>query len=89
MFSLKVFLNRAKIFISNITLDNVRHFVVGHYRVFIKNQYSKHFNDTKIDDVMFKVAQCPDCYMIGECQHCFCSAEEMFHSDKPCPKGKF
>jgi len=80
---------KIKNFVQNLTLSNAYHFVVGTYKTFIQRQYSKHFNDTHIEDVKFKVSQCPECYLNEECTECGCSATEMFNSNKPCPKGKF
>lgn len=63
--------------------------IQGYYRRWIKKQYNKHFNQDSIDDMLFKVASCPDCYLNGSCLNCGCPMNEMLTTNKACPDGKF
>jgi hypothetical protein len=37
----------------------------------------------------YKKVLCNDCWKEGACVVCGCDIEDMFNSDKPCPKGKW
>ena len=37
----------------------------------------------------YKKTVCNDCWKAGYCLSCGCDIEDMFNSDKPCPRGKF
>lgn len=38
--------------------------------------------------ILDKVANCPICYRLGECQRCGCDFEDVIASDKKCEKFK-
>ena len=42
-----------------------------------------------LSTIEYKQLRCPDCWENTECLECGCNIEEMFLSDKPCPKGRF
>lgn len=69
--------------------------VQGKYRRFVKRQYNKYFSDDNIDDMMFKVSQCPRCFQNGSCignegeEGCGCNFRELITTNKKCPNGRF
>lgn len=73
----------------DITLNNIRRVIQAKYKKFIKGQYNKYFNQDKIDEMLYKTAQCPNCFMNGSCLECGCDFKEMITTDKKCPNDKF
>lgn len=61
----------------------------GYYKDFIRKEYNKYFDKDGIDDLLYKVSQCPECYQNGNCLQCGCPINKMLYSNKSCPNGKF
>lgn len=75
--------------LENYTLTNLQHIIVAKYKKFIKHQYTRHFNDNKVDDMLYAVFKCPDCYENNSAKCCGCSFKDMILSDKKCKLKKW
>lgn len=83
--------------LKNLKISNLYYLIQGYYKEFIKTQYNKYFDEDGIDDLMYKAAKCPQCYLAGECignykgdpKACHCAFTELANSDKKCPHGRF
>lgn len=65
-------------FIKNIKLSNLYHIVQSKLR-----QMSKPLPD---EEILAKVADCPQCFNAGECLRCGCDFHDVVASDKQCKK---
>jgi hypothetical protein len=70
-------------------IKNIPYIIEGYYKSLIRKEYQKYFGKDNIDDLLFKVSQCGDCYQNGNCIKCGCPMKEMLYSSKSCPNGKF
>lgn len=75
--------------LSNYRLKNLKYIIVAKYKKFIRKEYQRIYDKDSIDDMLFKVSQCPDCYLNGSCLKCGCDFKEFITTDKKCPDGKF
>jgi len=61
----------------------------SYYKAFIVRQYEKLIDNKSIDDAMYRVYKCPDCYVNGSCYDCGCPFLEVALSEKSCKNVKF
>lgn len=84
-------INKIRTFLSNLTLSNAIHFVVGHYKRFIYDEFARMYEQDDVEKLLNKAASCPECVNNGFCVNsdCECPIVEVMLSDKPCPNGRF
>ena len=75
--------------IKEITLKNIKYVIQAKYRMFIKREYNKYYSQDKVDDMLYKVASCPECYSNGIMECCGCVFKEALLTNKSCKNGKF
>ena len=78
-----------KQFITNLTIQNIKYFIQGKYKSFIQKQYNKHFTQDSIDEMLYKVSQCPTCYLNNSAECCGCNFIDMIKTNKHCKNGNF
>lgn len=75
--------------IRNYKLKNLWYIIVAKYKKFIKREYNRVWGEDEIDEMLFKVSQCPKCYLNGACIKCGCDFKELITTNKKCPDGRF
>lgn len=78
-----------KQFLGNVKIQNVKYIISAKYKKFIKQQYNKYFSEDKMEEMMYKVSQCPKCYLNNSAECCGCNFKEMITTDKKCGYGKW
>jgi hypothetical protein len=78
-----------KQFIKNIKFKNLKFIIQAKFRKFIIKEYSKIFNEEKIDDMLFAVYSCPKCYENNVMECCGCNFKEAITTGKKCKNGKW
>lgn len=78
-----------KQFIKNLKFKNLIYIIAAKYKKFIRKEYNKYYESDKLEDIYFKIASCPDCYLNGSCLECGCDFKEMITTNKPCPNEKW
>jgi len=74
---------------SKITLNNIKSFFQGNYRMFIdslgdkQNKYFKLEKHLK-EQVLYRASLCQECKEEGECKVCGCSVPGKWFADKSC-----
>lgn len=72
-----------------ICTSNIHYWIVAKYKGLIRRLYRYHFGDDKIDSMLYKVSQCPECYLNNSAECCGCDFKSMIISDKKCGYGKW
>ncbi|HMT02045.1 MAG TPA: hypothetical protein PKD00_01835 [Burkholderiales bacterium] len=70
-----------------ITLVNIKSFIVGYLRSWIIKLYNNNFKWVE-ERQQYRLAQVelksPECLTNGQCKHCGCKTPELFYADKAC-----
>lgn len=82
-------LKRFEQIILNISFKNLIFICIAKYKKFIRSEYNKYFAQDNIDDMLYKVSQCPNCYLNNSAECCGCEFKEMILTNKKCKFNKF
>lgn len=75
--------------IKNLKLANLKYIIQAKYKRFIIKEYEKHTTRNKLDDMLYAVYKCPECYVNNTMQCCGCNFKEAITSNKHCENGKW
>jgi hypothetical protein len=70
--------------LKQITFNNIRGFLQGHYRTLLKDFYPEALPEHIEEQFIYRCEAAKECLELGECKHCGCSTPEKFLSDDAC-----
>lgn len=70
--------------LKQITFNNIRGFLQGHYRTLLKDFYPEALPEHIEEQFIYRCEVAKECLELGECKHCGCSTPEKFLENRGC-----